>query len=60
MKRKNISTYQLNANTHIRFQTIQTLRKNESTRIDFNVPAKICYFLNCKISDVIEYIPQNK
>lgn len=60
MKRKNISTYQLNANTHIRFQTIQTLRKNESTRIDFNAPAKICYSLNCKISDVIEYIPQNK
>lgn len=60
MKRKNISTYQLNANTHIRFQTIQTLRKNESTRIDFNVLAKICYSLNCKISDVIEYIPQNK
>lgn len=60
MKSKNISTYQLNAKANIRFQTIQAMRENKSTRLDCNVLAKICYALNCKISDVIEYIPQNK
>lgn len=57
MKDRNITTYQLNNKTNIRFQTIQALRDNLSSRIDFNVLAKLCYSLNCKIEDIIEYIP---
>ncbi len=57
MNSKNISTYQLNAKANIRFQTIQALRENKATRIDLNVLAKLCYSLNCQISDIIEYIP---
>lgn len=57
MKDKNISTYQLNAKANIRFQTIQALRSNSASRIDFNVLAKLCYALNCKVGDIIEYIP---
>lgn len=60
MKSKNISTYQLNTKAHIRFQTIQAMRENKSTRLDFNVLAKICYALNCQVSDIVEYIPQNE
>ncbi len=59
MKIKNISTYQLNTKANIRFQTVQALRDNTSSRIDFEVLAKICYALNCKVSDIIEYVPKS-
>ena len=56
MKEKNISTYQLSTRANIRFQTIQALRDNSSSRIDFEVLAKICYSLDCKVEDIIQYI----
>lgn len=52
---KGITTYDLNNKTNIRFQTIQALRENKSTRIDLNVLAKLCYALDCKVEDLIEY-----
>lgn len=57
MKEKNISTYELSSKGNIRFQTIQKLRKSASTRIDLEVLSKICYMLDCKVEDVIEYVP---
>lgn len=60
MKSKNITTYQLNTKSNIRFQTIQNLRDNTSSRIDFEVLAKLCYSLDCTANDIIEYIPVNK
>ena len=55
MSDRNISTYELSTKANVRFQTIQALRNNQSTRIDFNVLAKLCYTLNCKVEDIIEY-----
>lgn len=52
---RNISTYELSTKSNIRFQTIQSLRENKSTRINFNILAKLCYTLNCKVEDLIEY-----
>ncbi len=52
---RNISTYELSKKANVRFQTIQNLRNNQSIRIDFNVLAKICYVLGCKVEDIIEY-----
>jgi putative transcriptional regulator len=60
MEDKNITNYVLNINTNIRFQTIQSLKDNTATRIDFKVLAKLCYSLNCSISDIIEYIPNKE
>lgn len=60
MEEKQISTYQLSVKTNIRFQTIQNLRENISSRIDFEVLAKICYCLECSVSDVLEYEPTIK
>lgn len=60
MKDKNITNYVLNTHTNIRFQTIQSLRDNTATRIDFKVLAKLCYSLGCKVSDIIEYVPNKK
>ncbi len=55
LNERNISTYELSSKSNVRFQTIQNLRNNTSTRIDFNVLSKICYTLGCRVEDIIEY-----
>lgn len=55
MNKRKISTYELSNNANIRFQTIQTLRSNSASRIDFEVLAKLCYVLDVKVEDIIEY-----
>lgn len=60
MNSRDISTYELSNKANIRFQTIQALRDNTASRIDFEVLAKICYVLECNIPDVIEYISNEK
>lgn len=57
MTEKEITTYKLSSKANIRFQTIQSLRKESTSRIDLEVLAKICYMLDCKIQDIIEYLP---
>ncbi|MBE6980982.1 MAG: helix-turn-helix transcriptional regulator [Ruminococcaceae bacterium] len=34
--------------------------KNEVTRLDIDVLARICTVLNCSVSDLLEYIPPEK
>lgn len=52
---RNISTYELSTKSNIRFQTIKRLRENKSTRINFNILAKLCYTLNFRVEDLLEY-----
>ena len=56
MKKLNVSNYELNSKANIKFQTIQNLRINKSSRIDFEV---LCYSLNCKVEDILEYVPNS-
>lgn len=56
MTSRNISNYELSSRANIRFQTIKVLRENTASRIDFEVLAKLCYSLNCKVEDIIEYV----
>lgn len=60
MEKKNLSVYDINTNGNIRYQTLQVLQDNSATRIDFEVLAKLCYTLDCKVEDLIEYIPNKK
>lgn len=60
MKDKDVTNYVVNTNTNIRFQTIQALRDNTATRIDFKVLAKLCYTLGCNVTDIIEYVPNKE
>lgn len=55
MEKRNISTYELSTKTQIRFQTIQALRENKSLRIDLELLSKLCFSLNCKVQDILEY-----
>lgn len=59
MNERKITTYELANAADVRFQTIKNLRETKYiTRIDFNVLAKICYVLDCKVEDIIEYVQE--
>lgn len=55
MEDRKISTYELSTKANIRFQTIKMLRENTAKRIDFEVLKKLCFVLNCTVSNIIEY-----
>lgn len=55
LTKNNISTYALAKATALEFKVIKNLRKLMVTRIDFEVLAKICYALEVKIDDILEY-----
>lgn len=57
LKARDISSYELSNKTNIKFQAIQNLRENVTVRIDFEMLAKICYVLECRIEDIIEFVP---
>lgn len=56
MAKKNITTYELSTKADIRFQTVKKLKEaTEVTRINLDVIAKLCYVLDCKVEDLLEY-----
>ena len=46
--------------TNIRPATISKIYYEESKRLDIFKLDRICNFFNCEISDLIEYIPDDK
>ncbi len=55
-KTKYILAKQLNSE----YKVINRYARGDLTRFDANVIAKICDFCNCKLEDIIEYIPNKK
>lgn len=55
MERKGITTYKLREECGIDSKTIRRLRANEN--IETKTINKLCSALNCKIEDIMEYIP---
>ncbi len=57
MKNKDISVYELSSKANVAFNTIKKLSMGEDlTRINIDVIAKLCYVLDCNISDLMEYV----
>lgn len=52
----NISRYELAKRTGIQYQIIDNYYKNRVKRYDSYILDRICIALDCKISDIIEYI----
>lgn len=50
----NISRYELAKQTGIRYQIIDNYYKNKVVRYDSFVLERICYFLKCDITDILE------
>ena len=55
MKKKNITRNKLANLTGCTYNVIDRYYKNNITRLDLDVLAKICYVLDCNVSDIIKY-----
>ena len=55
MEQKEVSTYKLREECGIDSKTVRRLRANEN--IETKTINKLCSALNCKIEDIMEYIP---
>jgi len=58
LKRKQITTYSLITKHNISSATIDRIKKGKgitTTKLD-----DLCRILDCSVSDIIEYIPDNK
>ena len=60
LKEKKISKNKLMRDTNTDFKVIQRIVNGELTRFDIIVLARICDYLECKLSDIIEYYPNDK
>ncbi|MCL1857808.1 MAG: helix-turn-helix transcriptional regulator [Oscillospiraceae bacterium] len=52
---RNIKRGNLASSVKAHFQVIDKWYNNNVERIDLDVLARICYVLNCKVEDIIEY-----
>lgn len=56
MDKKNISIYQLSQLASLKHSTVKNYYNNlPITRVDLDVISKMCYVLDCKIDDILEY-----
>lgn len=60
LEKRKISKNRLMRETNTDFKVIQRILTGELTKMDIIVLARICNFLNCKLSDIVEYYPELK
>ena len=56
MRERGISTYQLREKCGIDSKTVRRLKANDN--IETKTLNKLCAVLDCKIEDIMEYIPE--
>lgn len=55
LKKKNISINKLMRDTNTDFKVLKRMMTGELVRVDIFVLARLCDYLNCTITDLIEY-----
>ena len=55
MDKKNIRWNKLSVLTGATYNVINRYYNNDISRVDLDVLARICYVLECNVSDVLEY-----
>lgn len=60
LKKAKKTKYALAKQLNSEYKVINRYAKGNLTRLDVSVLAKICDFCNCKLEDIIEYIPNKK
>ncbi|MBQ8380815.1 MAG: helix-turn-helix transcriptional regulator [Clostridia bacterium] len=57
---RGITRYELAKRTEVKFQTIDRYYKNRVVRYDSYILDRICAALDCSLSDIIEYVKDEK
>lgn len=60
IKEQNISINKLAFRSEMQGTQLKAYMKNEVQRVDMAVLARLCYALECSLSDLMEYIPPTK
>ena len=55
MKEHGIKRGRLSTLTGVRFEVIDKWAKGKIERMDLDVLARICFVLDCKVTDILEY-----
>lgn len=56
----NKSRYAIAKDLPLEYKVLNRYVKGNLSRFDINVIARICDYCNCKLSDIIEYYPNEK
>lgn len=56
MDEKNISRNTLARSINVRFEVIDRWYNGSVEKMDLDILARICYVLECSVSDIIEYV----
>lgn len=57
--KRGISKTQLTYLAFVQRGQLKRLMDGEAARVDFDVLARICHALDCKIEDILEYVPKD-
>ena len=60
LKKSGMSKTKLCHRAEMQHTQLNNFCKNEITRLDIDVLARLCTVLECKIEDILEYIPPEK
>ena len=60
LSKMNSTKYALAKNLPTEYKVLNNYARGVLTRFDINVIARICDYLNCNLSDIIEYFPNTK
>lgn len=60
MKEKQISKTKLSYLAFLQLRQLNNLVNEKAARVDFDVLARICHALDCKIEDILEYVPTDQ
>lgn len=60
MEKSGISRYALARRINVRFEVIDRWYNGNMEKIDLDILARVCFTLNCTISDILEYNPGKK
>jgi len=54
---RGISRYALARLVDTRFEVVDRWYNNDISKLDMDILARICYVLECSVSDILEYVP---
>ena len=60
LEQRNISLNQLSFRAEMQRTQLRNYRDNKILRLDIDILIRLCYVLECDLTDLIEYLPPEK